>query len=243
MTVQIRLFASLRERAGSEQMELELPDGATVADALARLDEQGPLAGVIGRLCVQMAVNRDYATQDTALSANDELALIPPVSGGQDASPDRGPGEAVEAGHTTGAHAGEGAAGIDLHVLVTDRPLSLSEVARRVVRDAAGAVVVFEGITREVPKLEYEAYRPMAQERITAIAEECIAGHKLTAAAVEHRIGAVPLGEPSVLVAVSAGHREEAFAGAREIIDRVKAEAPIWKREVEIDGSGRWIHG
>jgi MoaE-MoaD fusion protein len=97
-------------------------------------------------------------------------------------------------------------------------------------------------VTREVDRLEYEAYTEMAEERMAAIAAEALERHGLCAAAVEHRVGEVPLSEPSVIVAVSAPHRGEAFAGAREIIDRVKAEAPIWKKEVERDEE-RWVRG
>jgi cyclic pyranopterin phosphate synthase len=97
-----------------------------------------------------------------------------------------------------------------------------------------------------VDRLEYEAYAEMAGERIEAILADCVARHGLEAAAAEHRIGSVPLGEPSVVVAVSAAHRGEAFAGAREAIDRIKAEAPIWKQEIEgegVDESRRWVEG
>jgi MoaE-MoaD fusion protein len=128
------------------------------------------------------------------------------------------------------------------HALVTAEPLSLDRLARMVVRPQAGAVVTFQGITRDVERLEYEAYREMAGERIAAIVGEAIERHGLSAAAAEHRVGAVPRGEASVAVAVSAAHRGEAFAGAREIIDRIKAEAPIWKKEVE-EGEGRWVEG
>ncbi len=93
-------------------------------------------------------------------------------------------------------------------------------------------------MTREVSRLDYEAYREMAEERIAEILRDCVERHGLEAAAAEHRTGAVALGEASVIVAVSAAHRDEAFAGAREAIDRIKAEAPIWKREVE-DGGDR----
>jgi MoaE-MoaD fusion protein len=102
--------------------------------------------------------------------------------------------------------------------------------------------VTFSGVTREVERLEYEAYAEMAEERMTAIVAEAVERHGLCAAAVEHRVGEVPLTEPSVIVAASAPHRGEAFAGAREIIDRVKAEAPIWKKEIE-GGEGRWVEG
>jgi molybdopterin synthase catalytic subunit len=109
-------------------------------------------------------------------------------------------------------------------------------------RPAAGAVVTFQGTTRDVDSLEYEAYREMAEEKIAAIVTEAVDRHRLEAAAAEHRIGAVPLTEASVIVAAAAAHRAEAFAGAREIIDRIKAEAPIWKKEIE-DGEERWVEG
>ncbi len=198
----------LRERAGSGEVVIDLPDGARVRDALAEL---GNLAE---GLPLVLAVNREYAPQDQVLSAGDELALIPPVSGGSGLA----------------------------HVRVTAEPLALDPLIEAVRDPRAGAVVTFFGVTREVERLEYEAYAEMAEERIAEIAAEAVERHRLCAAAVEHRVGAVPLSDASVAVAVSAPHRGEAFAGAREIIDRVKAEAPIWKKEIE--GSGeRWVPG
>jgi MoaE-MoaD fusion protein len=129
-----------------------------------------------------------------------------------------------------------------VHVRITDEPLAVERLAGFVGRASAGAIVTFQGTTREVDLLEYEAYREMAEERIAAIVSEAIAAHSLEAAAAEHRIGQVPLGEASVAIAVSAAHREEAFAGAREIIDRIKAEVPIWKKEVGGTES-RWVEG
>ena len=127
-------------------------------------------------------------------------------------------------------------------VRVSREPLSLDSLAERVRDPRAGAVVTFAGVTRSVERLEYEAYAEMAEERMARIAAEALERHGLCAVALEHRVGEVPLSEPSVIVAVSAPHRGEAFAGAREIIDRVKAEAPIWKKEVD-GGEGRWVEG
>nr|MBA3867168.1 molybdenum cofactor biosynthesis protein MoaE [Solirubrobacterales bacterium] len=107
----------------------------------------------------------------------------------------------------------------------------------------AGAIVSFQGVTREIARLDYEAYREMAESGIAGILAECRERHGLLGAAAEHRIGTVPLGEPAVVVSVSAPHRAEAFAGAREAIDRIKAELPIWKREVDLDGGARWVDG
>jgi molybdenum cofactor biosynthesis protein MoaC/molybdopterin converting factor subunit 1 len=217
MRVEVRLFAMLRERAGRDRLELELPEGATVADALDAAGREGGLADVLAAMPVRVAVNREYAANDAPVSAGDELALIPPVSGGATASP---------------------------AARVTEEPLSLVGLANSVGRPGAGAVVVFCGVTRAVERLDYEAYAEMATERIERILGEVAAEHGLEAAAAEHRIGSVPLGEPSVIVAVSAAHRGEAFAGARAAIDRIKAEAPIWKREVEGgDDGGTWVDG
>jgi molybdopterin synthase catalytic subunit len=126
---------------------------------------------------------------------------------------------------------------------VSEDALSLDELVRSVSRPAAGAIVMFCGVTREVSRLDYEAYSEMAEARIEAIVSDCVKRHGLQAAAAEHRLGEVALGEPSVAVAVSAPHRAEAFAGAREAIDRIKAEVPIWKREPAPDGSMRWVEG
>jgi molybdopterin converting factor subunit 1 len=207
--VTVRLFAMLRERAGASEVTVELPEGARVRDALAALD------GLADGLPLVMAVNREYAPEDAPLGAGDELALIPPVSGGE----------------ATVAHA-----------RVSAEPLSLDSLVARVRDPRAGAVVTFQGVTRDVDRLDYEAYEEMAGPAIAAIVAGAIERHGLCAAAAEHRVGEVPLSEPSVAVAVSAPHRGEAFAGAREIIDRIKAEAPIWKKEVE-GGEGRWVEG
>jgi molybdopterin converting factor subunit 1 len=208
VNVSVRLFAGLRERAGSERIEVELPDGAVVGDLLAAMAlEPGQ--------CV-VAINREYARADAPIGAEDEVALIPPVSGG------------------SGAVRG---------VRVTAEPLDLAALSAAVRDPRAGAIVCFEGVTREVPSLEYEAYAEMAAERLRAIAEEEAERHGLCAVAVEHRTGTVALGEPSVIVAASAPHRGEAFAGARAVIDRAKAEAPIWKVEIGADGTHSRVPG
>jgi molybdopterin converting factor subunit 1 len=236
MIIHVRLFAMLRERAGTDRLELELSSGATVADAMHALSDGEPLGSMLARMPVRMAVNRDYASADTVLAAEDELALIPPVSGG---APDLE--GAVE--QTNAPALEQTQAPAYVHARVSDEPLSLDRLARAVGDSRAGAVVIFQGVTREVERLDYEAYAEMAEERIEAILRDCVSAHGLTAAAAEHRAGSVALGEPSVIVAVSAPHRGEAFAGAREAIDRIKAQAPIWKREHAAGAPGRWAPG
>jgi molybdopterin synthase catalytic subunit len=128
-------------------------------------------------------------------------------------------------------------------VRVSEEPLSIERLSQAVGAPGAGAIVIFQGVTREVSQLDYEAYVEMAEERIGEIVRACIDAHDLHGVAVEHRIGVVALGEPSVIVAVSAAHRAEAFAGARATIDRIKAEAPIWKRERSAAGTEEWVPG
>jgi molybdopterin synthase catalytic subunit len=217
MRISVRLFAGLRERAGAGSVEIELPEGARARDVLAAMGGT-PVGTLEPGQCI-VAVNREYAGLETAVRADDEVALIPPVSGG--------------------AAAGDGAAEPVRRVRVTAEPLDLGALSAAVRDPRAGAVVCFEGVTREVRKLEYEAYAEMAEPRLRAIAAEEAERHGLCAVAVEHRTGDVALGEPSVIVAASAAHRGEAFAGARAVIDRVKAEAPIWKVEVSAAGARR----
>lgn len=217
--VQVRLFAVLREAAGTDRLTLKLPTGATAADGWdatwATLDREPPCAAEQ----VALAVNREYGDGTQPLSEGDELALIPPVSGGQE--PD---GVRL-------IHADVRSGPLDqtaLHALVSDR--------------RAGAVVTFSGTPRDVPQLDYEAHEQMAREQMAAILRDVAATHGSCAIAAEHRVGPVPWPEAAVVVAVSAPHRGEAFAAAREALDRIKAQAPIWKQEV--DGERReWVAG
>jgi molybdopterin synthase catalytic subunit len=126
---------------------------------------------------------------------------------------------------------------------VTGEPLDAEALRRLVADPSTGATVVFCGTTREVPSLEYEAYVEMAREKLRELAEAAVAEHGLAAVAVAHRTGTVALMEPSVVIAVSAGHRAEAFAGARALLDAVKSQAPIWKREHPQDGPPTWVRG
>jgi len=216
MDVTVRLFAVLREQAGAGTLTLSLAEGATVHDAIAEL-RRGPLSGLPADAPFVVAVGREYADRTQRLEQGDELALVPPVSGGADSR--------VRLAEVTG------------------EPLDVDAIRRLVADPSTGGVVVFIGTTREVPSLEYEAYAEMAQEKIAELAAQAVEQHGLAAVAVAHRTGTVELGEPSVVVAVSAAHRSEAFAGARALLDAVKSEAPIWKREHPQDGPPSWVAG
>jgi MoaE-MoaD fusion protein len=216
MDVTVRLFASLREHAGAGTLQLDLAEGSTVADAIAAL-RGGALAGLPENAPFVTAVAREYVTTDHTLAQGDELALVPPVSGGD--------GGAVRLAD------------------VVDETIDVEAVRRSVADPATGATVVFMGTTRAVPSLEYEAYVDMAREQIAQLAAQVVREHECVAVACVHRVGIVPLGDPSVVVAASAAHRAEAFEGARALLDAVKAQAPIWKKEHYEDGDAAWVEG
>jgi molybdopterin synthase catalytic subunit len=206
--VRIRLFAGLRERAGTGSRTLELPDGATLADVWPRLELGQEPQGLL------YAVNKRYADRAAAVSDGDEVALIPPVSGGD--------------------------------FRLTAEPLSLDAVVRAVARDEAGAVATFLGTVRnrsrdrDVVHLEYEAYEGMAEETMADLARELTGRHDLLAVAIHHRVGRVEIGEPSVVIAVSAAHRAAALEACREAIDTLKVSVPLWKKET-YEGGEEWI--
>jgi len=206
--ITVRLFAGLRERAGTGTRRLELADGATVGDvwrALALGDEPGGLL---------YAVNREYAARDRALADGDEVALIPPVSGGAfrlSAEP-LSLDAAVDEVRTP-------AAGAIATFTGTTRARSRG---------------------RDVVHLDYEAYEEMAEAEMARIAAALKERHELCEVAIHHRVGRVGIGETSVVIAVSAPHRAAALAACREAIDTLKETVPLWKKEVYAGGE-EWI--
>jgi molybdopterin synthase catalytic subunit len=205
VTVRVRLFAGLRERAGWAQREIDVSSVADVWPALGLGDEPNGLL---------YAVNKEYAPRDQVLTDGDEVALIPPVSGGA--------------------------------FVLSDEPLSLERVVDEVRDDEAGAIATFTGTTRihsrerTVTHLEYEAYEGMAERVMAEIAAGLHARYELSAVAIHHRIGHVGIGETSVVIAVSAAHREAALAACKDAIDELKERAPLWKKEV-YEGGEQWI--
>lgn len=223
MTIKVRLFALLKQHASRGVVELELPPGSTVADAVAAVGRETGISDVLARMPLGHAVNREYVADDLLLADGDELALIPPVSGGA-------------AGPTSAR----------VHAAIIDEAPSLDRLSAFVSDPAAGAVVSFQGVTREVDRLEYEAFAEMAEPLLAEILGSIAEEFSLTAIAAEHRVGAVPLGQASIVICASSPHRPEAFAGARAAIDRIKAELPVWKREVASGESGEtssWVEG
>jgi molybdopterin synthase catalytic subunit len=205
VSVRVRLFAGLRERAGWSEREI---DAATVADVWRALELGPEPDGLL------YAVNKRYAEPGHALEDGDEVALIPPVSGGA--------------------------------FLLSDEPLSLDRAVDEVRDDRAGAIATFSGTTRvesrgrTVEHLDYEAYEGMAESVMAEIAASLQARYELCAIAIHHRVGRVAIGETSVVIAVSAPHRQDALAACKDAIDELKEHVPLWKKET-YDGGEEWI--
>jgi molybdopterin converting factor subunit 1 len=206
--VRVRLFAGLRERGGVAERELELPDDAQVADAWAELGLGDEPSGLL------YAVNRRYVDREHVLDDGDELALIPPVSGGAFRLTD----EPIDINHVI-AEVTDERAGAVATFLGTTRS------------ESRGRTVLY---------LEYEAYAGMAEQVMQEIAEKLKAKYELCEVAITHRVGRVGIGETSVAIAVSAPHRHAALAACEETIDTLKETVPLWKKEV-YEGGEEWI--
>ncbi|RME77075.1 MAG: MoaD family protein [Chloroflexi bacterium] len=223
MHITIRLFARLRELAGTDRLNRELPDNASIADLLDALQTEFPrLTEAIPRTII--SVNKEFAGPQTRLRDGDEVAFFPPVSGGSGAGDDK--------------------------FAITFDPISLDEVAAKVVRPETGAVAVFGGVVRNVSAgkavehLEYEAYEEMAVAKLRQVAEEARQKWpKIVDIAIVQRIGHLEVGDNAVVVAVSSPHRNDGcFEACAYAINRLKQIVPIWKKEVGPDGS-EWIEG
>lgn len=218
--VTVKLFAILRERAQKGELVREFPEGTTVSEIWHALGAEFPgLMAAHGR--VAFAVNHEYVEADFCPRDCDEVAFIPPVSGG---SEPRWVGP----------------------VGIVHGPIDLDSLERAVASSASGATVTFAGTTRDenagrrVLRLEYEAYQPMALRELRKIARDAGVRFKIIRIAICHRIGEVSIGETSVAIAASAAHRAEAFSACRFAIDRVKEVVPIWKKEY-FEGGELWV--
>jgi MoaE-MoaD fusion protein len=229
MELTIRLFASLKDRAGQERIQVRVEDGATVEQMITAVATTYPnLAAVLPTALV--AVNKTFAMPATHISANDEIAIFPPVSGGDDAMP-----------HPT-------------YFAITTADLDLNAIHAHLVRPDVGAVVSFtgsvrgatarEGLPAQTLHLEYEAYAAMAELKMAQIAREIWQRWPLVKGiAIVQRIGQLHIGDITTYVACAAAHRDQgAFDAARYGIDRLKEIVPVWKKEVGADQSV-WIEG
>lgn len=220
MTITVLSFASLSEILGGGELTWELSEGATVEDLLQDLERAYPALVRFERR-FRVAVNQTFASSRTRLQDGGEVALIPPVSGGS---------------------------GPRIHTALTEEPLDVDRATRAVRRHDCGAVVVFLGTVRDLTgdqvteRLDYSAYRAMAERELQRLAEEASERYPLGGLVLEHRLGSLSPGEVAVVVAVSSAHRDAAFEAARFLIDETKQRVPLWKKEFGPDGQA-WVEG
>jgi MoaE-MoaD fusion protein len=256
LSIRLRLFAMQRAQLGRRSVDLELPEGSTVGDAWWALVALYPELGA-GTDSLRFARNGQYADREEVLAAGDEVAVIPPVSGGADVPPQVSGGADGDPAPVVGDAGLPSRAGRRLEL--TEGPLDDSlpgRLRREVTGPTDGAVALFLGQARETPGtpgpgeeaqaarfagqrvvgLDYEAFEPMALAVLGDIADEIEARFEVGGLAIVHRIGEVTVGEASVVIAVAAPHREAAFAACRYAIEELKARVPIWKAERFADG-------
>ncbi len=235
MRVRVLYFGVLKERFGAAEEAVELPEGATVAELVRVLRERPSNPAMANELSsvlqsVAVAVNREYASANAALREDDEVALLPPVSGGSFAQSE-----------SLGLPAKD-------RVALVDEPIDADEIVRAIKAGSDGAVCVFDGIVRDNTRgrktlyLDYEAYREMALAQMRKLADEAVAKFGVREVAMVHRLGRLEVGETSVLIAVASAHRAAAFEACRWLIDTLKKTVPIWKRETFVDGAV-WADG
>lgn len=229
MRVRVLFFGMLKELAGKPVDEVEVCDGASVRELLQHYESQIPqLKNSLSSIA--LAVNQHYASPDTALHPNDEVALLPPVSGG------------------VGSVAGETPAGSRRYASIVRDTINTQEIVDRLKQGEDGALLVFEGVVRNQTRgrqtlyLEYEAYEEMALQEMESLASEALRQFPIRDVAIVHRLGRLEIGETSVLIAVASAHRAAAFDACRWLIDTLKRTVPIWKKEYFEDGAV-WADG
>jgi MoaE-MoaD fusion protein len=233
MRVRVLFFGHLKDLAGKPGDALDLPDGASVRDLLQCYATQIPrIKASLPSLAV--AVNQQYADAETKLKPNDEVALLPPVSGG--------------AGEAEGKTSLELPAGRRRYASIISDPIDTQSARLRLKHGEDGAAVIFEGVVRNQTQgrrtlyLDYEAYEPMALQQMEALAEQALQQFQIRDVALVHRLGRLKIGETSVLILVASAHRAAAFDACRWLIDTLKRTVPIWKKEHFEDGAV-WADG
>ncbi len=216
--VAVKLFAILKDRAGRDELRIPFSSG-TAADLLQQVAREYPaLSELLSPGRIMISVNHEFVKQDAAVKDGDEVALMPPFSGGS--------------GTTAG------------HVRIQQEPFSVEEEVERLKQasSAIGGIVSFLGTTRDfsrgkdVSKLEFEHYPGMAEKKLAEIRERAIREYGVIDVTIVHRVGTLPVGENIVLIVVASGHRDEAFKACRFCIDELKRITPIWKKETTPDG-------
>jgi MoaE-MoaD fusion protein len=222
MRVRVLFFGMLKDLAGKASDALELREGASVRDVLEHYESQVPRLRE-SRSSLALAVNQQYARPETLLQSGDEVALLPPVSGGK----------------------GDGGRRF---AKIVRAPIDTAQVLSAIKRGHDGAAVVFEGVVRNQTRgrttryLDYEAYEEMALQEMESLAEQALSKFPVRDAALVHRLGRLEIGETSVVIVVASAHRAAAFDACRWLIDTLKQKVPIWKKEHFADGAV-WADG
>ena len=226
MQVRVLFFGVLKDLVGRASESLNLPDNATLADVLRHYESRVPrLKDMLDSLA--LAVNQEYAEPDVPLQSGDEVALLPPVSGGSDEPPNKPQAPRVR---------------------IIREKIETDAILARMKHPEDGAAVVFEGVVRNHSRgrhtlyLDYEGYEPMALKQMEALAAQALGQFKVREVAIIHRLGRLEIGETSVLVIVASAHRGPAFEACRWLIDTLKRTVPIWKKEYFEDGAV-WADG
>ena len=234
MHVRVLFFGMLKDLVGKSEDSIDLPDGASLRDVLAHYGSRIPrFSESLSSLAI--AVNRQYAGPDTVLKPSDEVALLPPVSGG-----------APDGSVTSGRNPAE--AKHQRYATILRSPIDSQRTLATLKRGEDGAALVFEGVVRNQTRgrrtlyLDYEAYEDMALQQLEILASEAVKKFQIRDVAIVHRLGRLEIGETSVLIVVASAHRGPAFDACRWIIDTLKKTVPIWKKEYFDDGAV-WADG
>jgi len=229
MQVRVLFFGVLKDLAGQAADSLSLPESATLGDVLAHYETRIPRLRSLSS-ALAMSINQEYARPESRLHPGDEIALLPPVSGGlPDGALDPPPGHAS-------------------WVKIVRERIDTQALLAKIKCPADGAVVVFEGVVRDNSRgrrtlfLDYEAYEEMALKQMSGLVEQAVEQFRVREIAIVHRIGRLQIGETSVAIMVASGHRVAAFDACRWLIDTLKRTVPIWKKEHFEDGAV-WADG
>ena len=223
MQVRILPFGVLKDSLGADPFALDLPGGSTVADMLARLGVDSP---AVESLRIAVSVNAEYADRNCVLRENDEVGLLPPVSGGSET--EKLPDAAM--------------------IRLTREVIDADDLVRAAKQGEDGAVVVFDGIVRNNSRgrqtlhLDYEAYEEMAMRQMGELARDAVNRFGVRHVSIVHRLGRLQVGETSVLIIVASAHRAQAYEASRWLIDTLKKTVPVWKKETFVDGAV-WADG
>jgi molybdopterin synthase catalytic subunit/molybdopterin converting factor small subunit len=228
MQIRVLFFGILKDIAGRGSDSLTLPENATLSDVLSHYEQTIPRELMSS---LAMSVNQEYAGPEARLRPGDEVALLPPVSGGAESEP-ASPAESARS----------------RHVAIVSGKIDTASLLKSIKQPEDGAAVVFEGIVRDNTRgrrtlyLDYEAYEEMALKQMQALAERALIDFKIRDVAIVHRLGRLQIGETSVLIVVASAHRAPAFDACHWLIDTLKRSVPIWKKEY-FEGGAVWADG